>query len=53
MIDPEKSSVKLLGTKVEINLRKAEPGSWPLLEMPQQQPQANGDSDSEEPDEFE
>ena len=38
MVDPERSGVKLLGTKVEINLRKAEPGSWPTLEMPRTEP---------------
>jgi len=32
IIDPEKSSVKMLGTKVEINLKKMEPGAWPALE---------------------
>lgn len=30
----------MLGTKVEINLKKAEPGSWNKLELPQQQDQA-------------
>ena len=34
VVDPEKSQVKMLGSKVEINLRKAEPGSWPTLELP-------------------
>ncbi len=28
VVDPDKSSVKMLGTKVEISLRKLEPGSW-------------------------
>jgi hypothetical protein len=32
-IDPEKSSVKMLGTKVEINMKKLEPGSWRSLEL--------------------
>ncbi|ELU00349.1 hypothetical protein CAPTEDRAFT_165685 [Capitella teleta] len=31
-VDPAKSSVKLLGTKVEVNLKKAEPCSWSKLE---------------------
>lgn len=34
IIDPEKSSVKLMGPKVEITLRKAEPGAWGSLESP-------------------
>lgn len=34
VIDPAQSSVKLLGSKVEINLRKAEAGSWSTLEFP-------------------
>jgi len=33
IIDPAKSSVKMLGTKVEINMKKAEPGSWARLEL--------------------
>lgn len=32
IIDPTKSNVQLLGSKVEINLKKSEIGSWPLLE---------------------
>ncbi|KAL3889524.1 hypothetical protein ACJMK2_001862 [Sinanodonta woodiana] len=35
VIVPEKSNVRLLGTKVEINLRKAEAFSWSTLELPQ------------------
>ncbi|CAH1227600.1 CHORDC1 [Branchiostoma lanceolatum] len=34
MIDVEKSCVNLLGTKVEVKLRKLEPGSWAGLDMP-------------------
>ena len=34
MIDPEKSNVKMLGTKVEINMRKSDIGSWSTLEFP-------------------
>lgn len=34
-IIPEKSEVKLLGTKVEIILKKMEAFSWPSLEFPQ------------------
>lgn len=37
-IKPEHSEVKMLGSKVEINLRKAEPFSWPSLEVPMEQP---------------
>jgi len=33
VIDPAKSNVKMLGAKVEINMRKAEPGSWTELEL--------------------
>ncbi|XP_074657258.1 cysteine and histidine-rich domain-containing protein 1-like [Tubulanus polymorphus] len=33
IIDPKSSAVKLLGTKVEINLKKAEPFSWTALEQ--------------------
>jgi len=32
-IDPAKSQVKLLGTKVEINMKKASAFSWPSLEL--------------------
>ncbi|GFR93741.1 cysteine and histidine-rich domain-containing protein 1 [Elysia marginata] len=34
-INPSMSHVKLLGTKVEINLKKAEAFSWPTLELPE------------------
>ncbi|ESN96302.1 hypothetical protein HELRODRAFT_68024 [Helobdella robusta] len=33
IIDPSKSSVKILASKVEINLKKQEPGSWAGLEL--------------------
>ena len=33
VIDPEHSNVKLLGTKVEINLKKGEPMKWSKLEL--------------------
>jgi len=36
-IDPTKSNVKLLGTKVEINFKKASNFSWPSLELEQAQ----------------
>ncbi|GFO43060.1 cysteine and histidine-rich domain-containing protein 1 [Plakobranchus ocellatus] len=35
-INPATSQVKLLGTKVEINLKKAEAFSWPTLELPEE-----------------
>jgi len=34
IIDPATSNVVLLGTKVELNLKKLEPGSWSSLELP-------------------
>ncbi|KIR69599.1 hypothetical protein I312_101731 [Cryptococcus bacillisporus CA1280] len=33
-IDPELSSYRILGTKVEITLIKPKPASWPVLELP-------------------
>lgn len=45
MIDPSQSSVKLLGAKVEVNLKKAEPGSWPTLEQIKAPPQTNDNDD--------
>ena len=33
VIDPSKSRVNLMGTKVEVNLKKMEPGSWSSLEL--------------------
>ncbi|XP_013421490.1 cysteine and histidine-rich domain-containing protein 1 isoform X2 [Lingula anatina] len=41
VIDPQKSNVKMMGTKVEINLKKAEPGSWAKLELPPELVQSN------------
>ena len=35
-IIPEKSEVKMLGTKVEIILKKTESFSWPSLELKQE-----------------
>ncbi|KAH9525274.1 Cysteine and histidine-rich domain-containing protein 1 [Bulinus truncatus] len=35
-VDPSLSTVKLLGTKLEIELKKSEPFSWPTLELPEQ-----------------
>ena len=51
VIRPESSGVKMLGTKVEINLKKAEPFHWPSLEMQPQKPASSepdtGDADSQ------
>ena len=33
VVDPSKSSVKMLGTKIEVTLKKFEPGSWASLEL--------------------
>lgn len=50
-IDPSKSEVKLMGTKVEIILKKAEAFSWPCLEMPKTTPKKQEeDSDSDDID---
>ncbi|CAH1799897.1 unnamed protein product [Owenia fusiformis] len=53
IIDPAACNVKMLGTKVEVNLRKAEPGSWPNLELPppkQQQEETSKDIDTQDVD---
>lgn len=34
IINVEKSSVAMLQTKVEVKLKKAEPGSWAKLDFP-------------------
>lgn len=44
-IIPDKSEVKLMGTKVEIILKKAEAFSWPSLELPQM---TNGEEATDE-----
>lgn len=44
VIDPSKSRVNLMGTKVEVNLKKMEPGSWSSLELSVPRAPANGDS---------
>ena len=36
IVDIEQSTVSMLPTKVEIKLRKKEPGSWAKLEIPRQ-----------------
>lgn len=36
MINVEESSVGMYGTKVEIKMRKAEPGSWTKLNIPRE-----------------
>ena len=53
VVDPEKSQVKMLGSKVEINLRKAEPGSWPTLELPADKVVVKSDTDTNDMDELE
>ncbi|KAK7497406.1 hypothetical protein BaRGS_00011450 [Batillaria attramentaria] len=49
-INLESSEVKMLGTKVEINLRKAEPFSWPSLEVPQDRPSASAQGENDDDD---
>lgn len=44
MIDPEKSNVKMLGSKVEINLKKSEPGKWVTLHSPEMSNDSNADA---------
>ncbi|XP_011314762.1 cysteine and histidine-rich domain-containing protein [Fopius arisanus] len=36
VVDVESSSVSMLPTKVEIKMKKAEPGSWPKLDFPRE-----------------
>ncbi len=50
VVDPERSQVKMLGAKVEINLRKAEPGSWSNLERPKQKTTTTEEESEEEVD---
>ncbi|XP_044762492.1 cysteine and histidine-rich domain-containing protein [Coccinella septempunctata] len=50
IIDIEKSKLTMYGTKVEVSLKKAEPGSWPRLEVPrstQCDPEIDGDTDKD------
>ena len=47
VINPTTSAVKLLGAKVEVNLRKAEPGSWQTLEQLPVQPPEKKDEDDD------
>lgn len=42
----------MLGSKVEINLRKAEPGSWPTLELPPQKRAPKNEEGTEESNEL-
>lgn len=37
IVDVKQSSVNMLPTKVEIKLKKAEPGSWPQLDIPRKE----------------
>ncbi|KAK3098877.1 hypothetical protein FSP39_023910 [Pinctada imbricata] len=50
VIDPVNSQVKMMGTKVEINLRKVESFSWPSLELPAQTDSQQLDNDNDTPD---
>lgn len=36
MVDVDNTSVSMLPTKVEIKMKKAEPGSWSKLDFPRQ-----------------
>ncbi|KPI92791.1 PREDICTED: cysteine and histidine-rich domain-containing protein [Papilio xuthus] len=38
VIDLERSSASMLGTKVEIKLKKAEPGAWSKIDFPRAEP---------------
>ena len=49
VIRPESSGVKMLGTKVEVNLKKAEPFHWPSLEMQPEKP-ASSEPDTNDAD---
>jgi len=40
-IDPDKSNVKMMATKVEINLKKLEPHTWASLELPHNKPSSS------------
>ena len=47
VIDVDRSSVELLGTKVELKLRKADPITWASLELkPEPQNDKSDDSQS-------
>ncbi|VVC89846.1 unnamed protein product [Leptidea sinapis] len=56
VIDVSQSSASMLGTKVEIKLKKAEPGAWskidfprvstPVVEEPEPEPESNVEDDS-------
>lgn len=45
VIDVSKSSASMLGTKVEIKLKKGEPGAWSKLDFPRSEPK----KEAEEP----
>lgn len=38
VISVEQSSASMLGTKMEIKLKKAEPGAWSKLDFPRDEP---------------
>ncbi|VDD77345.1 unnamed protein product [Mesocestoides corti] len=48
IIDPEKSRVNLMGTKVEVVMRKAEACSWPTLELKPPKPATTEVEEDEE-----
>ena len=43
MVDVDASSVSMLPTKVEIKLRKKEPGTWSKLDIPRENESKNDD----------
>ncbi|CAL8070729.1 unnamed protein product [Calicophoron daubneyi] len=49
IITPSESQVKLMGTKVEINLKKAEAMSWPRLECLPPKPSSDETNSEEKP----
>ena len=46
-IIPEKSEVKMMGTKVEIILKKEESFSWPTLEIQQEKKKDDTEDEAE------
>ncbi|XP_045482823.1 cysteine and histidine-rich domain-containing protein morgana [Harmonia axyridis] len=48
IIDVDKSKISMFSTKVEISLKKAEPGSWSRLEIPRTVSKVKDDSKFEE-----
>ena len=50
LIDPAASSVQLMGTKVEIKLKKAEALSWNVLSVPRSEPTPSTNSTADKTD---